>query len=194
MILVKPSNILVDHEGRIKLCDFGISGRLVDSQARTRGAGCAAYLSPERIDPERGTYDVRADIWSLGLTLIELATAQFPYSNCKSDFEVCAKILQTEAPQLGVSFPADMQDFVTQCCIKVILERGYFWSRKVLETVILTCKSMHANTLFVHSIALLMIMCLNSTFGSQWTIKKFEFTLLVQSYFEFGPKVHIRTI
>jgi mitogen-activated protein kinase kinase 7 len=115
---VKPSNILVDHEGRIKLCDFGISGRLVDSQARTRGAGCAAYLSPERIDPERGTYDVRADIWSLGLTLIELATAQFPYSNCKSDFEVCAKILQTEAPQLGVSFPADMQDFVTQCCIK----------------------------------------------------------------------------
>ena len=114
---------MVDHEGRIKLCDFGISGRLVDSQARTRGAGCAAYLSPERIDPERGTYDVRADIWSLGLTLIELATAQFPYSNCKSDFEVCAKILQTEAPQLGVSFPADMQDFVTQCCIKV---KGYW--------------------------------------------------------------------
>ena len=129
MILVKPSNILVDHEGRIKLCDFGISGRLVDSQARTRGAGCAAYLSPERIDPERGTYDVRADIWSLGLTLIELATAQFPYSNCKSDFEVCAKILQTEAPQLGVSFPADMQDFVTQCCIKVKGNRRVFASR-----------------------------------------------------------------
>ena len=55
----------MDSNGRIKLCDFGISGRLVDSQARTRGAGCAAYLSPERIDPERGTYDVRADIWSL---------------------------------------------------------------------------------------------------------------------------------
>ena len=118
---VKPSNILVDYEGRIKLCDFGISGRLVDSQAQTRGAGCAAYLSPERIDPERGTYDVRADIWSLGLTLIELATAQFPYSNCKSDFEVCAKILQTEAPQLGPSFPHSMQDFVAKCCIKVFI-------------------------------------------------------------------------
>ena len=49
---VKPSNVLVDLHGNIKLCDFGISGRLVDNQARTRGAGCAAYLSPERIDPE----------------------------------------------------------------------------------------------------------------------------------------------
>jgi len=120
---VKPSNILVDYEGRIKLCDFGISGRLVDSQAQTRGAGCAAYLSPERIDPERGAYDVRADIWSLGLTLIELATAQFPYANCKSDFEVCAKILQTEAPQLGPSFPHSMQDFVAKCCIKNVDHR-----------------------------------------------------------------------
>lgn len=120
---VKPSNILVDYQGRIKLCDFGISGRLVDSQARTRGAGCAAYLSPERIDPERGTYDVRADIWSLGLSLIELATAQFPYSGCKSDFEVCAKILQAEAPQLGLNFPKEFRDFVSKCCIKNVEHR-----------------------------------------------------------------------
>jgi serine/threonine protein kinase len=70
---VKPSNILIDEHGTIKLCDFGISGVLIESMAKSRNAGCAAYMSPERIepaDPKRPDYDIRADIWSLGITLV----------------------------------------------------------------------------------------------------------------------------
>lgn len=57
---VKPSNILLHERGDIKLCDFGISGQLIDSIAKTKDAGCRPYMAPERIDPERAKgYDVR---------------------------------------------------------------------------------------------------------------------------------------
>ena len=69
---VKPSNILLSHEGAIKLCDFGISGQLIDSIAKTRDAGCRPYMAPERIDPRQSGkgYDIRSDVWSLGITLV----------------------------------------------------------------------------------------------------------------------------
>ncbi|XP_045119619.1 dual specificity mitogen-activated protein kinase kinase hemipterous-like isoform X1 [Portunus trituberculatus] len=120
---VKPSNILLDERGNIKLCDFGISGRLVDSKAKTRSAGCAAYMAPERIDPpdpNKPDYDIRADVWSLGITLVELATGQFPYKDCRNDFEVLTKVLQDDPPSLPKdgTFSSEFCDFVNDCLIK----------------------------------------------------------------------------
>jgi mitogen-activated protein kinase kinase 4 len=42
---VKPSNILINQQGKIKICDFGISGKLVDSIAASRDAGCQLYMA-----------------------------------------------------------------------------------------------------------------------------------------------------
>lgn len=125
---VKPSNILVDRRGTVKLCDFGISGRLVDSKAKTRSAGCAAYMAPERIDPPdptRPDYDIRADVWSLGVSLVELATGKFPYANCTTDFEVLTKVLQQASPTLpqNLNFSIHFQQFVKLCCMKDYTQR-----------------------------------------------------------------------
>jgi mitogen-activated protein kinase kinase len=85
---VKPTNILMNTRGEIKICDFGVSGNLVASIAKTN-IGCQSYMAPERIssggvqmagaNPGGGTYSVQSDIWSLGLTIIECAMGRYPY-------------------------------------------------------------------------------------------------------------------
>ena len=123
---VKPSNILLDKTGAIKLCDFGISGQLVDSIAKTRDAGCRPYMAPERIDPQRARgYDVRSDVWSLGITLIELATGRFPYPKWNSVFEQLTQVVHGDPPQLtavnspnGNKFTMDFINFVNLCLMK----------------------------------------------------------------------------
>ncbi|XP_044734710.1 dual specificity mitogen-activated protein kinase kinase 4 isoform X2 [Chrysoperla carnea] len=126
---VKPSNILLDRRGNIKLCDFGISGQLVDSIARTRDAGCKPYMAPERIDPNRAPgYDVRSDVWSLGITLMEVATGSFPYPKWQSVFEQLSQVVQGEPPRLspnenGNHFTEEFVNFVNTCLIKEEQER-----------------------------------------------------------------------
>ena len=85
---VKPTNILVNSRGQVKICDFGVSGNLVASIAKTN-IGCQSYMAPERIASggvaqagatnAGGTYSVQSDIWSLGLTIIECAMGSYPY-------------------------------------------------------------------------------------------------------------------
>ena len=120
---VKPSNILASESGKIKLCDFSLSGELVDSKAKTRSAGCYAYLSPERVDTSVSVYDVRADVWSLGISLIELATGEHPYKDYHVAFELMARIVDYDPPQLTGAFSSDFKQFVSACLEKKQEER-----------------------------------------------------------------------
>lgn len=125
---VKPSNILLDWYGNVKLCDFGISGKLIDSKAITMTAGCAAYLAPERINAQSGYgYDVRADVWSLGITLVQLASGEFPYKSTHP-FELMVKIREDEPPLLRPEdgFSPHFCDFIRDCLKKDMVERPKF--------------------------------------------------------------------
>jgi mitogen-activated protein kinase kinase len=69
---VKPTNLLMNKHGDIKLCDFGVSGYLVRSAAKTY-VGSMTYMAPERVrSNQSGDYTIQADVWSLGATLYEL--------------------------------------------------------------------------------------------------------------------------
>ncbi len=124
---IKPSNILVNSRGSIKLCDFGVSGELINSVADTF-VGTSTYMAPERIQGER--YTVKSDVWSFGLTIMELAIGKFPFAASEqlSDAEsapagildLLQQIVHEPAPQLPKSdaFPQILEDMIQKCLYK----------------------------------------------------------------------------
>jgi mitogen-activated protein kinase kinase len=124
---IKPSNILVNSRGSIKLCDFGVSGELINSIADTF-VGTSTYMAPERIQGEK--YTVKSDVWSFGLSIMELAIGKFPFAASEqlSDGE-CApagildllqQIVHEPAPRLPKSdaFPSILEDMIQKCLFK----------------------------------------------------------------------------
>ncbi|RCK58198.1 MAP kinase kinase PBS2 [Candida viswanathii] len=120
---VKPTNILVNTQGKVKLCDFGVSGNLVASLAKTN-IGCQSYMAPERIktlSPDDATYSVQSDVWSLGLTILELAVGHYPYPPETYDniFSQLSAIVDGEPPKLDPKiYSKDAQYFVKSCLNK----------------------------------------------------------------------------
>ncbi|XP_070580900.1 LOW QUALITY PROTEIN: dual specificity mitogen-activated protein kinase kinase 6-like [Ptychodera flava] len=124
---VKPSNVLIDRQGHVKMCDFGISGHLVDSVAKTMDAGCKPYMAPERIDPEIADekgYDIKSDVWSLGITMVELATGKFPYESWGTPFAQLKQVVKEPSPKLpDGQFSDNFVDFIDLCLKKNFRER-----------------------------------------------------------------------
>ncbi|KAH9819922.1 kinase-like domain-containing protein [Melampsora americana] len=100
---VKPSNVLFNSQGQIKICDFGVSGELINSIADTF-VGTSTYMSPERI--QGAQYTVKSDVWSLGITLIELALGRFPFSEDDPSSSSCS---DTDELTLSPARPGSQQ-------------------------------------------------------------------------------------
>lgn len=89
---IKPANILMNSQGHVKLSDFGISKELEETTAMSNTAvGSYRYMSPERLLGKK--YDASGDIWSVGITIVELWTKRYPLSEISdSPIEILTEI------------------------------------------------------------------------------------------------------
>lgn len=115
---IKPQNIIISNDGKVKVTDFGIA-RMVTSKTTTMVAmGSVHYTSPEQA---RGGYsDEKSDIYSIGITLYEMVTGQVPF-NGDSTVEVAMKHLQEEITppsELVPDIPYSLEQIILKCTQK----------------------------------------------------------------------------
>ncbi|WRX28405.1 Protein kinase domain - like 10 [Theobroma cacao] len=121
---VKAGNILLDNNGTVKLADFGVSACMFDSGDRQRSrntfVGTPCWMAPEVMQPGTG-YNSKADIWSFGITALELAHGHAPFSKYPP-MKVLLMTIQNAPPRLDQDrdkkFSKSFKDMVAMCLVK----------------------------------------------------------------------------
>ncbi len=115
---IKPHNVMISKEGKVKVTDFGIAKATNSTTVSTSAMGSVHYTSPEQA---RGGYvDIKSDIYSVGITLYEMVTGHVPF-NGETAVEVAVKHLQEEItpPSESVSdIPYSLEQIILKCTQK----------------------------------------------------------------------------
>ena len=115
---IKPQNIMISREGKVKVTDFGIAKAATSNTITSNVMGSVHYTSPEQA---RGGYsDAKSDIYSLGITLFEMLTGRVPF-NGDTTVAIAIKHIQEELPSpadYNEDIPISVEKIVLKCCQK----------------------------------------------------------------------------
>lgn len=112
---IKAANVLITNEGQVRLCDFGVAAEVSSSKLkRSTIVGTPYWMAPEVIT-EGAFYNARADIWSLGITVYEVAVGNPPYSDQEAMRAIMLIPRQKPARLEGSQFSSALKEFVALC-------------------------------------------------------------------------------
>ncbi len=115
---IKPQNIIISKEGKVKVTDFGIAKAATSNTITSNVMGSVHYTSPEQA---RGGYsDAKSDIYSLGITMFEMLTGRVPF-NGETTVAIAIKHIQEELPsprEFVSEIPVSVEQIVYKCCQK----------------------------------------------------------------------------
>ncbi|MCM1045076.1 MAG: Stk1 family PASTA domain-containing Ser/Thr kinase [Candidatus Gastranaerophilales bacterium] len=115
---IKPQNIIISKDGKVKVTDFGIAKAATSNTITSNVMGSVHYTSPEQA---RGGYsDAKSDIYSLGITIFEMLTGRVPF-NGETTVAIAIKHIQEEMPspkEYVPEIPGSVESIVLKCCQK----------------------------------------------------------------------------